>query len=112
MQFTPEEIMVLFVIGFVFIAFIIFIIKKMFTAALFIFLAVFLFGFGFGWLPKQIDSIKQGEKNTEEVVNEAFTSETVHESIDNGYTFYEENKDDIWDTVTSSFNKLYHLIIS
>lgn len=110
MLFTPEEIMVLFVIGFIIISIIVFIIKKMFLAAISVCLAIFLFGFGFGWLPEQIDSVKNGEKTSEEVINDAFTTDTLYNSFNEASDYYQQNKDGIWNTVSGTFDKLYHLI--
>ena len=105
--FTVEEVIALLIIGGVILSFVILLIKGMVKVAITVFIGAILFGFGFGWLPEQIEAIKNGDKTQEQVLNETFTTETLNDSLDVTKGYYEENKETIGSVVESAFNKLY-----
>lgn len=107
--FTVEEVIALLIIGCVILSLAILLIKGMFKVALTLFVSAIIFGFGFGWLPEQLEAIKNGEKTQEQVINEAFTANTINTSLNTSKDYYEQNKESIGGIVNSAFDKLYHI---
>lgn len=108
--FTIEEVIVLLIILGIFISLAICLIKGLFKVALSIFIVAVLFGFGFGWLPGQLEAIKNGEKTKEQVINETFTTETLNTSLNTSQEYYEKNKDNLFTTIESAFTKLGNIV--
>jgi len=109
--FTIEEVIALLVIGLIVVSFVVLLIKGMIKVAIVLLVGAILFGFGFGWLPEQMEAIKNGEKTQEQVINEAFTGDTISESLDTTKEYYEENKETIGSIVESAFNKVYLIFV-
>ncbi|MEG1300591.1 MAG: hypothetical protein RSC93_07785 [Erysipelotrichaceae bacterium] len=109
-EFTAAEVIVLVISFGLVLCFIGCLFKGFFRIATTIFLSALLFGFGFFWLPSQIDQVKNGTKTKEDVINETFTKETVDSSLASSKKYYEEHKGGITGIVESAFEKVGKVI--
>ena len=75
-EMTPQEICNMLVIIAFIVFFFGFITKVFFKVAVMIALVCCLFAFGFGWLPEQLEKIKNGDLTVDEIVN------SVSDSLD------------------------------
>ncbi len=104
--FTIEEVLFLVLIGVIVISLIVCMIKGLFRLAIGIFIAFVLFGFGFGWLPEQLELMNSGEKTAEEIAQEALTKDTLDESFSISEDYYNENKDGLFAIAQSALDKI------
>lgn len=110
-QFTGAEIFWLLVI----IAVIFAVAGCIFKTAIKVFLTIsvccLICSIGFGWLPEQFDQVKNGDKTTNEVINEVIVDadKVLNEAGDVfnvTVDYVEENKDEWLDSLESLFVKL------
>ena len=107
-EFTPIDIFwilitvaaVFAVIGFVF--------KGILKFALAISVISLIFGIGFGWVPNQLEKVKNGEKTMNEVVGEA--NNAISEKIEEGTIYIEENKDGVIESFVSAWEKVFSIV--
>ena len=64
MNLTPQEIIVAIILIAVVILFFGFIFKALLKVAIVIAICVVVFGVGFGWLPAQLEALREGTKTT------------------------------------------------
>ena len=110
-QFTGAEIFWLLVI----IAVIFAVAGCIFKTAIKVFLTIsvicLICSFGFGWLPEQFEQVKNGDKTTNEVINEVIgDADKVFDEAGNMINvtvdYVDENKDEWLDSLESLFEKL------
>ena len=117
MEFTPQEIIVTVVVIALAIIIIGFIFKTIFKIAVVASVCVLIFGIGFGWLPAQLESLREGRKTGEDLVNE------VGENIENKIEEYNlisifdgiivtvtnhQTYEEIWNTISSVASKTWN----
>lgn len=104
MEFTSMDIFwILITIAGIF-AIVGFVFRKILKLALAVAIILTISGIGFGWLPEQMEKVKNGETTVNEVVGEA--GEIVSNRINEGKDFVENNKEGWLDGFTSAWEKV------